>query len=134
MKLHRNSEYVKWGLTAFLVIVTGGLFWLIFSNLTGFYDALLSLFDILSPILYGCLFAYLMNPIMERTRALLEKFLTTRKRQLQEKTVRRVSFIGGLVTAVLVFLMLIYALIAMIVPNVIDSIESLLQKDRLESY
>ena len=47
---------------------------------------------------------------------------------------RRVSFIGGLVTAVLVFLMLIYALIAMIVPNVIDSIESLLQKDRLESY
>lgn len=134
MKLHRNSEYVKWGLTAFLVIVTGGLFWLIFSNLTGFYDALLSLFDILSPILYGCLFAYLMNPIMERTRVLLEKFLTTRKRQLQEKTVRRVSFIGGLVTAVLVFLMLIYALIAMIVPNVIDSIESLLQKDRLESY
>ena len=120
MKLHRNSEYVKWGLTAFLVIVTGGLFWLIFSNLTGFYDALLSLFDILSPILYGCLFAYLMNPIMERTRALLEKFLTTRKRQLQEKTVRCVSFIGGLVTAVLVFLMLIYALIAMIVPNVSD--------------
>ena len=61
------------GTDGLLVIVAGGLFWLIFSNLTGFYDALLSLFDILSPILYGCLFAYLMNPIMERTRALLEK-------------------------------------------------------------
>ncbi len=134
MKLHRNSEYVKWGLTAFLVIVAGGLFWLVFSNLSGFYDILLEFFSILSPVLYGCLFAYLMNPIMEKTRKLLLKFMTTRKRQFKEKTVRRVSFIGGLVAAVLVFLMLIYALIAMIVPNVIASVESLLQKDRLESY
>ncbi len=134
MKLHRNSEYVKWGLTAFLVIVAGGLFWLVFSNLSGFYDILLEFFSILSPVLYGCLFAYLMNPIMEKTRKLLLKFMTTRKRQFKEKTVQRVSFIGGLVAAVLVFLMLIYALIAMIVPNVIASVESLLQKDRLESY
>ena len=38
MKLNRNEKYVKWGLTAFLVIVAAGLFWLVFSNLRGFYD------------------------------------------------------------------------------------------------
>ena len=41
MKLHRNEKYVKWGLTAFLVIVAGGVFWMVFSNLRGFYNLIL---------------------------------------------------------------------------------------------
>ena len=32
MKLHRNEKYFKWGLTAFLVIVAGVLFWILFSR------------------------------------------------------------------------------------------------------
>ena len=34
MKLNRNEKYVKWGLTAFLVIVAAGLFWHLFRRLT----------------------------------------------------------------------------------------------------
>ena len=79
MKLHRNEKYFKWGLTAFLVIVAGVLFWIVFSNLPGFYDMILDFFGIIAPILYGCLFAYLMNPIMKRAQALLEKLLAGTK-------------------------------------------------------
>ena len=63
MKLHRNEKYVKWGLTAFLVIVAGAVTWTIVSNLRGFYNLILEFLDIISALLYGCFFAYLMNPI-----------------------------------------------------------------------
>ena len=36
MKLNRNEKYVKWGLTAFLVIVAAGLFWLVFLTCAAF--------------------------------------------------------------------------------------------------
>lgn len=49
MKLNRNEKYVKWGLTAFLVIVAAGLFWLVFSNLRGFYDLIVE-FSTSSPL------------------------------------------------------------------------------------
>ena len=55
MKLHRNEKYVKWGLTAFLVIVAGGVFWMVFSHLRGFYNLILEFLDIISALLYGCL-------------------------------------------------------------------------------
>ena len=48
MKLNRNEKYVKWGLTAFLVIVAAGLFWLVFSNLRGFYDLIVEFLNIIS--------------------------------------------------------------------------------------
>ena len=57
MKLNRNEKYVKWGLTAFLVIVAAGLFWLVFSNLRGFYDLIVEFLNIIAAQLYGCLFA-----------------------------------------------------------------------------
>ena len=132
MKLHRNEKYFKWGLTAFLVIVAGVLFWIVFSNLTGFYEMILDFFDIISPILFGFLFAYLMNPIMKRVRALLEKLLARTK--LTEKKQLLLAKTGGLVVSLLVLLLAIYALIALIVPNIISSLEELLQQSKLEGY
>lgn len=132
MKLHRNEKYFKWGLTAFLVIVAGVLFWIVFSNLPGFYNMILDFFDIIAPILYGCLFAYLMNPIMKRARALLEKLLA--KTKLTEKKQLLLAKTGGLIVSLLVLLLAIYALIALIVPNIISSLEELLQQSKLEGY
>ena len=132
MKLHRNEKYFKWGLTAFLVIVAGVLFWIVFSNLPGFYDMILDFFGIIAPILYGCLFAYLMNPIMKRAQALLEKLLAGTK--LTEKKQLLLAKTGGLIVSLLVLLLAIYALIALIVPNIVSSLEELLQQSKLEGY
>ena len=132
MKLHRNEKYFNGGLTAFLVIVAGVLFWIVFSNLPGFYNMILDFFDIIAPILYGCLFAYLMNPIMKRAQALLEKLLDRTK--LTEKKQLLLAKTGGLIVSLLVLLLAIYALIALIVPNIISSLEELLQQSKLEGY
>ncbi len=132
MKLHRNEKYFKWGMTAFLVIVAGGLFWLIFSNLSGFYQLILDFLDIISPLVYGCLFAYLMNPIMQFVRKLMDKALANRK--LSDKARSRLSTTVSVVTAVIALLALLYALVALIVPSIINSLEELLQQERLERY
>ena len=132
MKLHRNEKYFKWGLTAFLVIVAGGLFWLIFSNLSGFYDLILDFQDIISPLIYGCLFAYLMNPVMQLVQKLMNKALTNRK--LSDKAKNRLSLTVSVVAAVIALLALLYALVALIVPNIVSSLEELLQQEKLERY
>lgn len=132
MRLHRNEKYFKWGLTAFLVIVASALFWIIFSNLGGFYDTFLELTSILAPVIYGCLFAYLMNPVMVRMERLMDRVLE--KRNLKDTTKKRLSMTVSLVVAVLVLLLAIYAMIALIVPNLIDSLNELLQKERLDNY
>lgn len=133
MKFHRNQKYFKWGLTAFLVIVASAVFWMIFSNLRGFYDLFLEFTDIIAPILYGCVFAYLMNPIMKRVVAWSEKMLAKRTKW-EERKRHRFSVTLGVVASLLVLLLAIYALAAMIIPNLISSVEELLQKERLEGY
>ena len=98
MKLNRNEKYVKWGLTAFLVIVAAGLFWLVFSNLRGFYDLIVEFLNIIAALLYGCLFAYLMNPVMKVTQRIMDKLLA--KRNLSDRMAARISKITGICAAV----------------------------------
>ncbi len=133
MKFHRNQKYFKWGLTAFLVIVAALVFWIVFSNLRGFYDLFLEFTDIIAPILFGCVFAYLMNPVMEAVVKWTDKLLEKRTKW-SEKRRHRLSVSTGVVASLLVLLLAFYALSALIVPNLIGSIEELLQKERLESY
>lgn len=133
MKLHRNEKYFKWGLTAFLVIVAAILFWIVFSNLSGFYDLILEFTNIISPVLFGCLFAYLMNPVMEFVRKKVDKLLA-KKTKWSDKIKARVSLIAGLTAAVIIFVAALYAIVALIVPNLISSLNELLQKEKLESY
>ena len=111
MKLNRNEKYVKWGLTAFLVIVAAGLFWLVFSNLRGFYDLIVEFLNIIAALLYGCLFAYLMNPVMKVTQRIMDRLLA--KRNLSDRMAARISKITGICAAVLVFCLAVYALIAL---------------------
>ncbi len=132
MKLHRNEKYFKWGLTAFFVFVACAMFWIVFSNLKGFYDLILDFFDIISPILFGCLFAYLMNPIMKWTESFLAKLLA--KTKLSDGKQVTLAKTGGVIVSLLVLAFAIYALIALIVPNIVSSLEELLQQTKLEGY
>lgn len=132
MKLHRNEKYVKWGLTAFAVVVASVIFWLIFSNLRGFYNIVQEFVGIISPLIYGALFAYLMNPVMKRTQKLMDKVLG--KRKLKPERAKSISKITGIVVALLVLLLAIFAICALIVPSLVASLETLLSQERLDRY
>ena len=63
--LHKNNKYVSLGLTLLSVIAIGAILILILFNLGDFYQAIKSFFSLISSVLYGLVFAYLMNPIMK---------------------------------------------------------------------
>ena len=130
--LRRNSKYFKWGLTAFVVLMAAVLFWLIFSNLGGFYDLILEFMGIISSLLYGCVFAYLMNPILKFSERLYGKLLA--KRKWKDSTKHAVVRTAGVTTTVLIFFGVVYALLALIVPSIGDSITELVRPERLQGY
>ncbi len=130
--LQRNNKYFKWGLTGFLVLVAAVLFWLIFSNLGGVYALILDFLKIISSLLYGCVFAYLMNPILQfAERCLYKLFRKTKWKDKRKDTV--VKWIAVTLT-VLIFVAAIYALIAMIAPSIYTSIVELVSAERLQGY
>ncbi len=130
--LRRNSKYFKWGLTAFVVLMAAVVFWLVFSNLGGVYDLILEFFGIISSLLFGCVFAYLMNPVLEFSVKLYGKLL--QKKKWKESTKRSFVRVAGVTTTVILFLGAVYALIALIVPSIYDSLYELLNQERLQGY
>ncbi len=130
--LRRNSNYFKWGLTAFVVLMAAVVFWLVFSNLGGVYDLILEFLGIISSLLYGCVFAYLMNPILGFSEKLYGKLL--QKKKWKESTKHTFVQSAGVTTTVILFLGAVYALMALIVPSIYESVSELLNQDRLQGY
>ncbi len=130
--MNRNEKYIKWGVTAFIVVVCSVVFGVIFTNLPGFYDMILEFLSIISPLLYGCVFAYLMSPIMDFSSRLYHKLLD--KTKWKEGRKDKLSRAGGLVTAILFLLATIYAFIALIGPTLVNSLSDLLRQERLDRY
>ncbi len=130
--LRRNSKYFKWGLTAFIVLMAAVIFWLISSNLGGAYDLILEFLGIISSLLYGCVFAYLMNPVLEFSARLYGRLMG--KRKWKDATKASIAKIGGIVTTIVVFVGTLIAFFALIVPSIANSASELLSQERLQEY
>lgn len=129
--LHKNNKYVSLGLTLLSVIAIGAILILILFNLGDFYQAIKSFFSLISSVLYGLVFAYLMNPIMKLVERNLTKWLS--RGNMPERRVKSLSRGIGIVAALIVFLLSVYALFAAIVPQVVASLEELLSPESLNS-
>lgn len=113
-------RYFLWGLTAFLVLLALLFAVIVLTNFSGVSAAVNSLLYILSPVIYGFVFAYLLNPIAKAVEQVVDPFL--RKRGVADRRAHVSSRVAGIVLALLFALALIYALFAMIIPQMADSI------------
>ena len=68
-----NKTYVKWGLTAFLVILGGFASYYVIFHLSSLSLTIKNFFVILMPIIDGFILAYLLAPIVNAT----ERTITT---------------------------------------------------------
>ncbi len=125
MKIKLNNKYVRWGITAFLVIAASICFYYLIFHISSFKANLAAIGDILMPIMFGLVMAYLLTPILnfidnKVLRKLCDKMglKETRKRN------RMIRGISILVTSCLVF-SIIYALIAMLLSQIVPSVESI---------
>ena len=125
MKMQMIKKYLKFGLTAFIVIAASICFYYLIFHGDRFSAQLNSIFKILSPVLYGIIFAYLMTPIVNGIeKNFLIPMFTKGKKELSDKQKKYIRVISVLMTLVII-LLLIYGFFSILIPNIIKSIKSI---------
>ena len=132
MPFRRNNKYVAWGLTFLGVIVASIIMFVVFTNLKGFFAVIQKFISIISPFMYGLLFAYLMNPIMVRVELCMGKLLA--ERDLSPRAKRNLRRGVGVGVSCIVLLAVLYLLIYMIVPQIIESLNNLFDPQTIINY
>lgn len=120
---HRENIYFRWGLTAFIVIVACIVVAQFVTKLTVFFGVLGTLARTLAPVLYGLGIAYLLDPIVGRVDKLLRPWLE-KHLKTPEKAETLSRGIGVFLSLILMVLC-IWALIAMVLPQLLDSLNTL---------
>ena len=126
MKIRWNHRYVQLGVTAFLVIAASILFYYGIFHMKSLITGIKTFFGIMAPIIYGAAIAYLLTPIVNfLERKIIFPIFEKRNKILQKKGRKVVRWICVILSVFLMFLV-IYALVMMILPQLIRSIMNII--------
>ncbi len=125
MKYRWDKKYLYWGITALLVIIFSICFYYLLFHGVKIHDNILELVRIGMPIILGFIIAYLLTPIVNffENRLIypvLNK-LSVHKSIKLKKRIRSVTIL----TVLIIVSFIIYSLFAMILPQLISSIQSI---------
>lgn len=125
MKFHLDKKYFLWGVTAFLTIVASMIFYdFIFSG-NNIMSFIMKTFNILRPITYGLVIAYLLSPVVNwLERDFFEPIFKKCNMSITNKVKKTMRSMSVAIT-VLIFIGAIYGLFSMIIPQLINSITSI---------
>ena len=122
-EIHRENIYFRWGLTAVIVIVVCIIAAQFITKMPAFFGYVKAFLGTLSPVLYSLGIAYLLHPIEDRIRKLLEPQL---RKVLSEKRAAGMAKGLGILASLIFALLVIWALIAMILPQLLESITTII--------
>ncbi|MGN0666277.1 MAG: AI-2E family transporter [Huintestinicola sp.] len=126
MKVDWNSKYTT--LSVYSIITFAICFTLIvlYQKSAAIAAVIATILKVLSPIIWGAIIAYLLNPIMMACESVLKKLL--------EKKKKRSKLVRGISTALSIIfgIAIISALVAIIVPQVVDSLMNIFMN--IQSY
>lgn len=137
--MKKNRIYFKIGLTLLSVVMASIVFQVVFSDLPAFFEVVKAFMGIISPILYGVLFAYLMNPVMEFVKRMLIRILDRRKKTAQMdpaqlRSRNQVCHVIGVICSILLMLLFFYLAAALVVPTVAENVAAIFNQDTIISY
>ena len=81
MRYRWDKKYLYWGVTAVAVIIAGLLLFAAifrFDMIWGFFG---TIFGILTPVLYGFAFAFILNPVVKRLHKLFMKTVLKKQKK-----------------------------------------------------
>ncbi|MBR7009424.1 MAG: AI-2E family transporter [Oscillospiraceae bacterium] len=130
--LKKDSQYFRLGLTLLTVIILSALFIVALVNIGIVFEAFKKIISFFSFVIWGLVFAYVMNPILKLIEKLVKKLLG--RTNMTERTVNKLSRILGVLLAVLTFLAIIYGLLAMVLPELYESITTTFSPENLQKY
>ena len=126
MKFRWDNRYSHWGVTAFLVIAASMLFYYGIFHMKTLIVGIKTFLGIMAPIIYGVILAYILSPLVNLfEQKLIYPQLKKRNIQLQKKGRRAIRWTCVLFSMFL-FWVIIYALIMMVLPQLIRSIMSII--------
>lgn len=119
MKVDWNKKYNTIAVYSVLTFLVCLLLYLVMKNVTVIGGIISKALDVTSPIIWGIVIAYLINPIMMWTEKALAK-LTSRK-----KPHAKLNRVLATIISVVIFLAAITAFFMIIIPQLIESITSI---------
>ena len=123
MKETKFRNYICWGVTALAVIALSIAFAFFLTRFQVMKAGVRAFIGILMPVIYGAVLAYLLLPIYNRTRSLLEGWIA--KGVKKEKTVRGLSKAGATAVSLIVLFVIVAGLFWMVIPQIYTSIMTL---------
>ena len=124
MKRENWTEQIKWGITAFLVLAATSLLFIIVSHLETINKNFNLFIQILMPIIYGAVLAYLMSPVYNFVVKITEVLLAKLFHKKSKKQSTASSFLATICS--LLFLAFIGgSLVSLLIPELTKSIYNL---------
>lgn len=126
MKIQFNKKYLRIGMTAFAVIAASICFYYLIFHGDRFSAQVDALFRVISPVMYGIIFAYLMTPMINgiEGRILTPIITSNGKTKVSDKQRKYMRMLSILLTLLIVGL-LINGFFSILIPNIIKSIRSI---------
>lgn len=126
MKFKFDRKYLYWGLTAFLALAGAILFYYLLFHRSNFMGGLGMLVKIAMPIIDGFVLAYLFTPILNKIeKSVVMPLCRKAGIAMTGKNKRRIRA-ACIFATLLVVLLICYELFALIIPEVIRSIQSII--------
>lgn len=125
MKFRWEKKYLYWGITAFCVIAASILFYFGLFRMGTLKSGLATIIDILAPLIYGAVLAYLLNPMVRFLENSVIYPLMRRLGKECKKVGTKIIRMCCVLLVLLFFLFCIYGLIALLVPEIFSSITNI---------
>ena len=132
MRMKRRTQYVKWGLTAFLTVCAVLVFYDTFYMGGTLQHFVNKLFSVLAPVLYGCAIAYLLTPVMNWIERALHAGWQKAFPRKHVKNAAGVLRFASILLAEAVAILLVYLLMSVLIPQLVDSVTMLI--NNAEAY
>ena len=123
MRRVRFKNYIYWGITALAVIACSVAFGFFLSRFDLVAGAVEKVVEILMPVIYGAVLAYLMLPVYNKTRAFAERRLAQIIKS--KNIVNRIGKAVGTLVRLIVLFAIVAGLCRMILPEIYNSIMGL---------
>lgn len=118
-------KYIEIALVTFITFCCCILVFFLIYRYQGFTTYFHKLMNILQPFIIGLIIAYLINPVMVFIESHVKRFLLSRMKN--ERKARKTARSIGTAGALLFFLMIIFLLLYMMIPELIESVQNMIR-------
>lgn len=125
MKVSFEEKHVKWGLTAFIVVLCSIIVFFAIYRLEHVGDILTVLISILTPFIYGLVMAYLLCPIYNFTVRGMYSLINRSNRGFSKALTFSKAL--GTIVSIIAMIVIVAGILWMIIPGLVESIVKIIK-------